>query len=119
MLQNIGADDAVVSVVGEIGSFDGRVHDSSIIWLGRFRPISIGFDRIDGYARIGQELPENSLCRADVQHLLGAELSKESCNLLMAALRISPQPVVFLAHHAFSNDGPARSEALRPRSASR
>ena len=119
MFQNISADDAVVSVIGQVRRLDGRVHDSSIIGLGRVGPVSIGFDGIDGDAGIGQELAENSLRRADIQHLLGPQFLKESCNLLMAALRIASQPVMFARHHALSNDGPARNAALRPRSASR
>ena len=94
VFEDVGADDAVVGLVREVGFFDGARVDGAVEGAGVVGPILIRFDGVDGEVAVFEELAEEALGGADVKGLPGAQVPQESGNLLVAAARVVVQAVV-------------------------
>jgi len=96
VFEDVGADDAVVGLVGEAGILDGAGIDGAVEGAGVVGPIGVGFDGVDEEAGVLEELAEEALGAADVKRLLRAQVPQESGNLLVAALWIVVKAVMQL-----------------------
>src|SRR5262249_20902642 len=114
MFQHIRADDGVISAFAKLGFLHGSGEDVAVKRLGVLGPLGIWLDGIDDQAAALEHLAHKTLCRANVESFARPEISKELCNLLMAALRVLVQPVV---KHSVSSGGTVHSPASRPRNA--
>ena len=94
VFEDVGADDAVVGLVGEVGVFDGARVDGAVEGAGVVGPVLVGLDGVDGEVAVVEQLAEEALGGADVKGLPGAQVPQESGNLLVAAARVVVQAVV-------------------------
>jgi hypothetical protein len=94
VLQDVGADDAVVGLVGEVSVFDGAGVDGAVEGAGVVGPVLVGFDGVDRQVGVFKKLAEEALGAADVKGLPGAKVPQEPGNLLVAALRVVVKAVV-------------------------
>ena len=94
VFEDVGADDAVVGLVGEAGVFDGAREDGAVEGAGVVGPVLVGFDGVDGEVAVLQQLAEEALGGADVKGLPGAQVPQEPGNLLVAAARVVVEAVV-------------------------